>query len=1083
MPATRRWRGNAPLVAQVTTVTIYHVEDGVVYTLTHGGKSVTYTADDEDTTTTVMAALAGLWNAGIVPQFSEITALASGSSITLTADNEGVPFDLTATQSGTGGNVEIKTVTIANSPTGGTWSWVDSTYGTVSGLVYNISAATLTTQLETLYGSGNVTATGSNGGPFTVTFGGDLAHENIPDITFVNTSLTGGNATVNVVETVKGTAGTDEVQTITFYGSPTTGTFTATFNGFTTPALAYNVSAADLQTALRNLASIGATGVTVSGSAGGPYTVTFAGTLANTAVSMITIDASGYMGGTIYGATATTTPGVDGVNEVQYISQMNSGATNETMTIEKTGTVSGGTFKLVYSGTNTSNIAYDAKLWEIIEALETAVETDEGSSYLGPYFAPWNEAYANLTISECIATGGAAACAIQFIGSKGGANISTADYSIDGALLTGGGSYSFPGSSSQAGSIGSGSLANTSTFTLSFGGQTTSALTLTGTFTGFTSPTVAQVQSALEGLSTIGTGNVLVTALSTPSSGSSGNSRGLFRVEFIGALAGTPVSQITGTGTVPAGQEANSYDISVATLKNGVAGTNEVQTVTISGTPSAGTFTLSYGSQTTAAIAYNAAASAVDSALEALSNIPAGGVTVTGSAGGPYTVTFTGELSYTDVSQLVINDSGLKAIVVETTPGVTTANEIQTITLTGSPHGGTATLTYSGQTTGALAYNAAAATIQTALEALSNLAPGDVVCTGGPWPAAVTLTFGATLAATDVAALTGTPSLNNGAVSETSINPIIYPTTTENSGPNDILVAANWSDETLPVAGDTVVFDQGSSPALYHLDQLPSGLAAFYHYARYTGRIGLPEQNTSFSESYYEFRPQYLVVDAPIIDIGIGDGNGSGRMKIKGVVGTAPTVNVHKTDTGLDEGIESLLLVLPNTSSVVNVNRGSVGIAIYPGETSTVPTLRVGFVENVNGDSFVRSGPGVTLTTIEQSGGKLTTQSNFVTLNMTAGELVHITGTATTLNIDGGAVRYNSSGTCTTANVGSGGVLDFQRDLRGRTVTNASMNEKASMLDPHGTVIFTNGVDFVRCTPADCVFEIKPNQTISLSSI
>lgn len=40
--------------------------------------------------------------------------------------------------------------------------------------------------------------------------------------------------------------------------------------------------------------------------------------------------------------------------------------------------------------------------------------------------------------------------------------------------------------------------------------------------------------------------------------------------------------------------------------------------------------------------------------------------------------------------------------------------------------GGTFTLTFEGQTTGAIAYNASAATVQTALEALSNIAPGDV---------------------------------------------------------------------------------------------------------------------------------------------------------------------------------------------------------------------------------------------------------------------------------------------------------------------------------------------------------------------
>lgn len=67
---------------------------------------------------------------------------------------------------------------------------------------------------------------------------------------------------------------------------------------------------------------------------------------------------------------------------------------------------------------------------------------------------------------------------------------------------------------------------------------------------------------------------------------------------------------------------------------------NEVQTVTVadSGTLG-GTFTLSYKGQTTAALAYNAATSAVASALNGLSTVGSGGVAVTGTASN-YTVTF-----------------------------------------------------------------------------------------------------------------------------------------------------------------------------------------------------------------------------------------------------------------------------------------------------------------------------------------------------------------------------------------------------------------------------------------------------------
>ena len=46
------------------------------------------------------------------------------------------------------------------------------------------------------------------------------------------------------------------------------------------------------------------------------------------------------------------------------------------------------------------------------------------------------------------------------------------------------------------------------------------------------------------------------------------------------------------------------------------------------------------------------------------------------------------------------------------------ANEVQTISITGSPTGGTFTLSFAGQTTAPIAYNASAATVVAALQAL-----------------------------------------------------------------------------------------------------------------------------------------------------------------------------------------------------------------------------------------------------------------------------------------------------------------------------------------------------------------------------
>lgn len=88
-------------------------------------------------------------------------------------------------------------------------------------------------------------------------------------------------------------------------------------------------------------------------------------------------------------------------------------------------------------------------------------------------------------------------------------------------------------------------------------------------------------------------------------------------------------------------------------------------------------------------------------------------------------------------------------------------NELQELLIDSAVTAGTFTLTYSGQTTSALAYNATAATIQTALEALSNIAPGEALVTGavgGPF----LVEFALTLGGTNLTQMTVTPTLTGG---------------------------------------------------------------------------------------------------------------------------------------------------------------------------------------------------------------------------------------------------------------------------------------------------------------------------------
>lgn len=108
-------------------------------------------------------------------------------------------------------------------------------------------------------------------------------------------------------------------------------------------------------------------------------------------------------------------------------------------------------------------------------------------------------------------------------------------------------------------------------------------------------------------------------------------------------------------------------------------GTDEVQTLTITGTPTGGTFSLSYnGTVVASAIPYNATGATLQTALESFFGV--GNITVTGSAGGPYTVTFKQTYGALDASLLVLSTNAFTGgttpnmTIVETTPGAATGN-------------------------------------------------------------------------------------------------------------------------------------------------------------------------------------------------------------------------------------------------------------------------------------------------------------------------------------------------------------------------------------------------------------------------
>jgi hypothetical protein len=288
--------------------------------------------------------------------------------------------------------------------------------------------------------------------------------------------------------------GRNEVQAIQI-ANASSGSYTLTFDGATTGAIAYNATASTVQTALRGLSSINGAHVNVSGATGNntlrTRTVTFVGDLAGTDVSEITATPSLSAGATL--EVETLEDGAGGP-----------GADFEICTdaaLCNTGVATGGN-----AGNNLRNGAMSSPQGIAInQSTGDVYVRDRGNRRVNQYDADGN-----------------------FIRSWGWDVIQPGEP----------GEVTNPVNERQTITLNDilGGGVTGGEFTLSFG-----AVAPTTTPGIAWNASAQDVESALEGLGGIGAGNVEVTG--------GGGGPGPWTVEFVGALAGTNVASITGDGS------------------------------------------------------------------------------------------------------------------------------------------------------------------------------------------------------------------------------------------------------------------------------------------------------------------------------------------------------------------------------------------------------------------------------------------------------------------------------------------------------------------------------------------------------
>lgn len=290
------------------------------------------------------------------------------------------------------------------------------------------------------------------------------------------------------------------------------------------------------------------------------------------------------------------------------------------------------------------------------------------------------------------------------------------------------------------------------------------------------------------------------------------------------------------------------------------------------------------------------------------------------------------------------------------------------------------------------------------------------------------------------------------------------------TGKNWFTNANNWSGETVPIAGDTIVLQNTSIGLLYGLAQSALTTLKAEVDQSFEGTFGLPLFNNDATIPYKEWRDRFFIASWATTDgsIVIGGGSGAGSRLINIDMHTVAAKAVV-IDTGTPTaGQRSAVNLQGGTGASVDVRRGSVSIGDDAGSAVNLTTLNVSTASAEETSADVYVGGDATITTILKNGGQLEinsqTAKTFTTLNTKGGTaLVRGDCVVTNLTMSGtGVVVWESTGAITALEGRQRGVLDLSTDIRTLTI-DAQIeiySEDFIINDPHGRIPVGTAIDF-----------------------
>ena len=296
----------------------------------------------------------------------------------------------------------------------------------------------------------------------------------------------------------------------------------------------------------------------------------------------------------------------------------------------------------------------------------------------------------------------------------------------------------------------------------------------------------------------------------------------------------------------------------------------------------------------------------------------------------------------------------------------------------------------------------------------------------------------------------GNPFTASSAVSGTAT--VADATSTSNAGPCIFSAAENWVGNVAPVDGDSIVIPASVTTNIYGEDVTAAQYVGFTIEEGYSGNIGAmnkPLQIDLEDDS----------TDYPLVSYGTGD--------IFLDVDNYSYIDIRdagSADPSSGEYGFNLRGVLSSTSAgviYVRCPRGrSVSLGGNPGETLEAESVTVWSGTVLFGDGVVdKAAAAFPLLTVE--GGSVTLKSPCKTVNVKKGSFTRegASAIATALNVEGGVVYDNATGTILLVNIYGAGRLDATRNVAGATYTAVEMWESAAFIDPYKKITLTDGIN------------------------